>query len=172
MEVNIVVVNRDENPMKETILDVLIYLFDHYVEEEIEIVSDQTDLKTQLIQAGFADIQVDKAIDWLEGLASQKDGLDTDVLPSRSIRVFSELENEKLDMECKGFLLFLEQSGVIDAEDRELVIDRVMALETESLELQQLKWVVLMVLFNRPGKEAAFAWMEDIIMDDISTIIH
>ncbi|MCG8380097.1 MAG: DUF494 domain-containing protein [Proteobacteria bacterium] len=158
--------------MKETILDVLIYLFDHYVEEEIEIVSDQTDLKTQLIQAGFADIQVDKAIDWLEGLASQKDGLDTDVLPSRSIRVFSELENEKLDMECKGFLLFLEQSGVIDAEDRELVIDRVMALETESLELQQLKWVVLMVLFNRPGKEAAFAWMEDIIMDDISTIIH
>ena len=172
MEVNIVVVNRDENPMKETILDVLIYLFDHYVEEEIEIVSDQTDLKTQLIQAGFADIQVDKAIDWLEGLASQKDGLDTDVLPSRSIRVFSEVENEKLDMECKGFLLFLEQSGVIDAEDRELVIDRVMALETESLELQQLKWVVLMVLFNRPGKEAAFAWMEDIIMDDISTIIH
>ena len=73
---------------------------------------------------------------------------------------------------CKGFLIFLEQSGVLDYEDRELVIDRVMALETDVIELQQLKWVVLMVLFNRPGKEAAFAWMEDIILDKVSTVVH
>lgn len=158
--------------MKETVLDVLIYLFDHYVEEELEINSDQHDLKTQLVQAGFADLQVDKAIDWLEGLATRKGVLDTSELRSRSIRVYSDLENEKLDVECKGFLLFLEQSGVLDSEDRELVIDRAMALETEAIELQQLKWVVLMVLFNRPGKEAAFAWMEDIIMDEVSAVVH
>lgn len=158
--------------MKESVLDVLIYLFDHYVEEELDITPDQQDLKTQLVQAGFADVQVDKAIDWLEGLATQKDELDTDVLRSRSIRVYNDVENEKLDVECKGFLLFLEQSGVLDSEDRELVIDRVMALETDSIELQQLKWVVLMVLFNRPGKEAAFAWMEDIIMDEVSAVVH
>lgn len=158
--------------MKETVLDVLIYLFDHYVEEELEINPDQQDLKTQLTQAGFADLQVDKAIDWLEGLATQKDMFDTGVLRSRSIRVFNDIENEKLDVECKGFLLFLEQSGVLDSEDRELVIDRVMALETDSIELQQLKWVVLMVLFNRPGKEAAFAWMEDIILDEVSAVVH
>ncbi|HIF50965.1 MAG TPA: DUF494 domain-containing protein [Thiotrichaceae bacterium] len=158
--------------MKESVLDVLIYLFDHYVEEELEISPDQEDLKTQLIQAGFADIQVDKAIDWLEGLAMQKDKLDASVLRSMSIRVFNEIENEKLDVECRGFLLFLEQSGVLDSEDRELVIDRVMALETDLIELQQLKWVVLMVLFNRPGKEAAFAWMEDIVMDEVSAVIH
>ncbi len=158
--------------MKESVLDVLIYLFDHYVEEELEITPDQQDLKTQLVQAGFADTQVDKAIDWLEGLAMQKDKLDVDVLRSMSIRVFNDVENEKLDVNCKGFLLFLEQSGVLDAEDRELVIDRVMALETDSIELQQLKWVVLMVLFNRPGKEAAFVWMEDIVMDDLSAVVH
>jgi Smg protein len=158
--------------MKETVLDVLIYLFDHYVEEELEINPDQQDLKTQLTQAGFADLQVDKAIDWLEGLATQKDMFDTGVLCSRSIRVFNDIENEKLDIDCKGFLLFLEQSGVLDSEDRELVIDRVMALETDAIELQQLKWVVLMVLFNRPGKEAAFAWMEDIILDEVSAVVH
>lgn len=158
--------------MKESVLDVLIYLFDHYVEEELEITPDQEDLKTQLVQAGFVDEQVDKAIDWLEGLAMQKDNLDTSILRSMSIRVFNEVENEKLNVECKGFLLFLEQSAVLDAEDRELVIDRVMALETDLIELQQLKWVVLMVLFNRPGKEAAFAWMEDIVMDELSAVVH
>jgi len=158
--------------MKKSVLDVLIYLFDHYVEEEIEITPDQQDLKIELVQAGFADLQVDKAIDWLEGLAIQKDELDTAVLHSGSTRVFNDVENEKLDVECKGFLIFLEQSGVLDSEDRELVLDRVMALETESIELQQLKWVVLMVLFNRPGKEAAFAWMEDIIMEEVSAVVH
>lgn len=158
--------------MKESVLDVLIYLFDHYVEEELEINPDQQEIKSQLVHAGFADKQVDKAIDWLEGLAMQKDKLDTRILRSMSIRLFNDVEDEKLDVECKGFLLFLEQSGVLDSEDRELVIDRVMALETDVIELQQLKWVVLMVLFNRPGKEAAFAWMEDIVMDELSAIVH
>ncbi len=158
--------------MKESVLDVLIYLFDHYVEEEIDISPDQEGLKSQLADAGFTDIQVNKAIDWLESLSLQKDELTQDPVCSRSIRIFNDIENEKLDAECKGFLLFLEQTGVIDCEDRELVIDRVMALETEYIELQQLKWVVLMVLFNRPGKEAEFTWMEDILMDDIQAIIH
>tara|TARA_Y100000590_G_C15616442_1_gene975941 strand:+ start:429 stop:905 length:477 start_codon:yes stop_codon:yes gene_type:complete len=158
--------------MKESVLDVLIYLFDHYIEQEFMLIPNQTDLKSQLNQAGFADIQIDKAIDWLEGLAIKKDGLDEGVVCSKSTRVFSDIENKKLDVECKGFLIFLEQSGVLDYEDRELVIDRVMALETDVIELQQLKWVVLMVLFNRPGKEAAFAWMEDIILDEVSTVVH
>ena len=158
--------------MKESVLDILIYLFDHYTEQEFEIIPNQKDLKSQLNQAGFADIQIDKAIDWLEGLAAKKDELDTSIVCSKSTRLFSDIENEKLDVECKGFLIYLEQSAVLDYEDRELVIDRVMALETEIIELQQLKWVVLMVLFNRPDKEAAFAWMEDIILDEVSTVVH
>lgn len=156
--------------MKESVLDVLIYLFDHYVEDGAEVGPGQLDIKSELVRAGFADVQVDKAIDWLEGLSAQKDGIDAQ--QRGSMRLFSAVENEKLGLECKGFLLFLEQSGVLDAEDRELVLDRVIALETDVVELQQLKWVVLMVLFNRPGKEAAFAWMEDIIMDEVSTVLH
>ena len=158
--------------MKESVLDVLIYLFDHYVEEELEITPDHKDIKSQLIQAGFADIQVDKAIDWLEGLAMQKNGLEVEAVPSRTTRIFSDIENEKLDVECQGFLLFLEQAGVLNSDDRELVIDRVMALESGPIELQQLKWVILMILFNRPGKEAAYAWMEDIVMDEVSAVVH
>ena len=156
--------------MKESVLDVLIYLFDHYVEDGAEVGPGQLDIKSELVRAGFADVQVDKAIDWLEGLSAQKDGIDAQ--QSGSMRLFSAVENEKLGLECKGFLLLLEQSGALDAEDRELVLDRVIALETDVVELQQLKWVVLTVLFNRPGKEAAFAWMEDIIMDEVSTVLH
>ena len=62
--------------------------------------------------------------------------------------------------------------GVLNLQDRELVIDRVMALESEDIDLQQLKWIVLMVLFNQPGKEAVITWMEDIVMDDLNERMH
>lgn len=159
--------------MKETVFDVLMYLFDNYFEEDYEINSDQESLKYELIQAGFGDNQVSKAFDWLEGLALQKDLIQSENLSEKStLRLFSEPEMEKLDVECRGFLLFLEQSGVLDAYDREVVIDRAMALEAEEIDLQQLKWVVLMVLLNQPGKEAAFTWMEDIVMDDTQSGLH
>ncbi len=159
--------------MKETVFDVLMYLFDNYFEEDYEINSDQESLKYELVQAGFGDNQVSKAFDWLEGLALQKDLIQSDNLTEKStLRMYSEREMEKLDVECRGFLIFLEQSGVLDAFDREVVIDRAMALEAEEIDLQQLKWVVLMVLLNQPGKEAAFTWMEDIVMDDTQSGLH
>jgi Smg protein len=87
-------------------------------------------------------------------------------------RVFHGPELEKLDVECRGFLLFLEQHGVLDANQRELVLDRAMALDQDELDLDDLKWVVLMVLFNQPGSEAAYAWMETQMFADEPEPVH
>ena len=62
--------------------------------------------------------------------------------------------------------------NVLDAKDREKVIDRVMALESEEIDLYQLKWVILMVLLNRPGKEASFSWAEEIVTDQVEIRLH
>ena len=35
----------------------------------------------------------------------------------------------------------------------------------EDIDIEQVKWVVLMVLFNQPGQEANYAWMEDLMFD-------
>ncbi|MFQ5660189.1 MAG: DUF494 family protein [Gammaproteobacteria bacterium] len=153
--------------MKETVFDVLMYLFDNYFEEYYEISPDQASLKFELKQAGFGDGQVTKAFDWLEGLAAQKDLIQCgDLKKNKTLRIFSDREMEKLDTECRGFIFFLEQTGVLDSFDREVVIDRLMALGAEEVSMRQLKWVVLMVLLNQPGKEAAFTWMEDIMLEE------
>jgi len=159
--------------MKESVFDILMYLFDNYFEDYYEMNTDQESLKFELLQAGFGDVQVDKAFNWLDGLTLQKDFIQTGTMAAnRTLRLFTEAETEKLDTECRGFILFLEHSGVLDAVDREVVIDRLMALESNDISLQQLKWVVLMVLLNQPGKEAAFTWMEDIVLDDVNTLLH
>ncbi len=138
--------------MKQTVLDVLIYLFENYMDEEIDLTIDRESIHSALTGAGFDDHQVSKAFDWLQVLAESGDEkAESPACGGGSIRVFSSEEESKLDVESRGFLLFLEQTGVLGQTSRELVIDRVMALEAEDIDLEQLKWVVLMVLFNQPG---------------------
>ncbi len=155
--------------------DILMYLFENYIHSETEIFVEQNELTDELLRAGFNSAEIYKALDWLEQLADLQHSDEFPYLnakPDRAVRVFSESECQRLDTECRGFLMFLEQIGVIDNETREMVIDRVFALDKPFLILDDLKWVVLMVLFNVPGKEQAYAQMEDLIFDEPTGLLH
>jgi len=54
--------------MKEDVLDVLMYLFEAYVEADPEPAPDRSILRGQLEQAGFRDREIDQALTWLDGL--------------------------------------------------------------------------------------------------------
>ena len=157
--------------MKETILDVLLYLFEHYFYDDPDAVRDRDSLQNGLIQAGFSPAEINKAFDWLDELARQRPASPVARLDI-PVRVYAEPELDRLDIECRGFLMFLEQTGVIDADQRELVLDRVMALDQDEVDVDDLKWVVLMVLFNQPGSEAAYAWMESQMFEDEPEPVH
>ncbi len=157
--------------MKESILDVLLYLFEHYFSEDTDPLHDRDSLQGNLLQAGFSPAEISKAFDWLDALAEQRPAASTP-RANGPVRVFHGPELDKLDIECRGFLLFLEQHGVLDADQRELVLDRAMALDQDELDLDDLKWVVLMVLFNQPGAEAAYAWMETQMFADEPEPVH
>ena len=159
--------------MKETVFDVLMYLFNNYLDDDYELNVDQDSLHNVLALAGFEENQVQKAFDWLESLSYQdlsRNGKKT--ASNISHRIFNDVEMEKLGTECRGLISYLQQADILDAQDRELVIDRVMALESDEIDIFQLKWVVLMVLLNQPGKEAAFSWMEGVVMDQLDIGFH
>ena len=157
--------------MKESILDVLLYLFEHYFTEDADPVRDRDSLQNGLIQAGFSPAEISKAFDWLDALAEQRPAA-SEPRAKGPTRVYSGQELDKLDIECRGFLLFLEQHGILDAAQRELVLDRAMALDQDELDLDDLKWVVLLVLFSQPGSEAAYAWMETQMFLDEPEPVH
>jgi Smg protein len=157
--------------MKESILDVLLYLFEHYFSQDTDIVRDRDSIQNGLLEAGFSPSEIHKAFDWLDALAQQRptaDGTDA----GGPVRIYAGPELDRLDVECRGFLMFLEQHGILNADQRELVLDRVMALDQDTLDLEDLKWVVLMVLFNQPGSEAAYAWMENQMFADEPEPVH
>lgn len=158
--------------MKENVIDILMYLFENYMDEDSAEDNDQETIEAELRAAGFPQSEISKAFTWIEGLAElQNEPLN--LSPSSfALRHYNPMEMRKLGMEGQGFLIFLEQTGIIDQQIRETIIDRVMALDTDEIDLEQLKWIILMVLFNQPGREESYAWMEDLVFEETRGYLH
>lgn len=160
--------------MNESVLDVLMYLFETYSEQDFEQQPepDQAILREELLQAGFGEMEVDHALDWLEGLGARQDEPFNAQPAERSVRLFNSFELGRLDAECRGYILYLEQIGILSPTQRELVIDRLVALGPGDIDVEQVKWVVLMVLFSQPGQENAFSRMEDLVFEESTGMVN
>jgi len=159
--------------VNENIIDVLIYIYENYMDSDEAVPTDQIMLEEELIEAGFPKGEVQKAFDWLDELAWRQGYMNTgNVLVNKSIRIFTAKEQQRIDLETQGMLLYLEQIGVLDSLSRELVIERAMALETEDLTADDVKWIVLLVLLNQPGQESAFALMEELVYNGDPGYLH
>ena len=156
-------------------MDILMYLFETYIHSEVEFKVDQKELSGELKRACFNQNDINKALKWLEKLADLQNfdvNSYEDLNSSSSFRVYTDEERNRLNSNCLGFLLFLEQTSVLTPDVREMVLDRVMALEVESFSLDDLKWLILMVLFNLPGKEKAYQQMEELLYEIEEGYIH
>ena len=158
--------------MKEGVLDILIYLFENYMDDaEPYPRPDRTLLADELEHAGFEGSEINRALQWLDSLRETPDAQATRAT-ARAIRVFNAFEQLRLDTDCRGYLMHLEHIGILSAAQRELVIDRLMALDADDIDIDKVKWVVLMVLFSQPGQRDAFSKMEDLAFADDSAWVH
>jgi Smg protein len=128
--------------------DILVYLFENC--QQHELCNEKERVAKKLSAAGFDDSDISEALTWLAGVAR---------VPHRSLaplpasgaafRAYAPKELAKLDAECRGLLIYFEQSGILTPQTREHVIERALAANGDGLTLEQLKLVVLMVLWNQ-----------------------
>jgi len=170
--------------MNGTVLDILIYVFDRYMFDEAPEVPEREALARDLESAGFGEANVERALDWLADLAGERhrpdlgsaegaaEGANAPHIQSAALRIYSTLELSRLSVDCRGLLLSLENADILKPGQRELVIDRLLALDVEDLTLDQVRWVVLMVLSSQPGQEQACARMETLVFDSDTAVAH
>lgn len=128
--------------------DVLAYLFENC--QQTELADDRDRVAEKLSAAGFEDCDISEALHWLAGVMRSPRGAAAVLPDSRaSFRAFAPRELAKLDAECRGFIITLEQSGILTPQTREVVLERSLAAAGHSLSLDQLKLIVLMVLWNQ-----------------------
>ena len=128
--------------------EILVYLFENC--QQREVAYERERVAKKLSAAGFERADISEALHWLAGMgrAPQTGPLELPD-PKRSFRAFAPRELVKLDAQCRGFLITLEQSGILTPQNRELVLERSLAASGPSLSIEQLKLIVLMVLWNQ-----------------------
>jgi Smg protein len=150
-----------------SVLDILIYVFDRYMLDAPPEVPERAHLARDLERAGFAPAQVERALDWLTDLAfgHERAALPAQRSAAKGVRVFTDSELARLSTECRGLLLTLERARVLTPQQRELVIERMLALDADEPDTEQLKWVALMVLSSQPGQELAVERLGGLVAD-------
>lgn len=155
--------------------DVIIYLFESYMQIDQTMEIDSQEVTDELLEEGFQKSEISKAIAWLNNLANlhqDNPQSKTQLAQPTSLRIYSQLEQQRLEGDCQGYLYYLEQADILNTHTREVVIDCAMSLDIATLPLEDLKWLTLMVLYNDPNCSDAFLQLESMLMDFADGLIH
>lgn len=127
-------------------------------------------LARKLSAVGFEAEEISEALTWLNTL--QEMSLEATLEQSAdAVRVFSTTELDHLGARALGFLQFLVAARVLTPRQREIVLDRVMAVAGEPVDLEDLKIIVLM-LFWSLGTEPDALILDELFVEDEERLIH
>lgn len=148
--------------------DVLVYLYENYWRPDA--CPESTTLARKLSAVGFESQEITEALDWLSGLRALSSGASIEQ-SAASHRVYCAAELEHLGARGLGFLQFLVSAKILTPRQREVVLDRVMAVPGEPVEFEDLKIIVLM-LFWSLGKEPDALILDELFVEDHQRLIH
>lgn len=169
-----------------TMFDVLVFVYENYWTGDA--CPRWEHLERKLCAVGFEAQEIHEALTWLSGLSlatrntqipataqmpSATDAPASAILiESRgSMRVYSISEQHRLGSECLGFISFLESSGVLPPNMREIVVDRAMAADADCLSLEDLKIIVLLVYWSF-GEEPDALVLDELCDDASDRVAH
>jgi Smg protein len=148
--------------------DVLVYLYETYYRPDA--CPDSDALAKKLSAIGFEEEEISRALGWLTDLAETTNEF-SDRYPQQTafsfgIRIYAQREFDALGTEVIGFMQFLESAKVISPIQREIVIERALAIsDVHEMTLDKLKVIVLMVLWSQ-GKEPDGLIFDELFSDE------
>jgi len=151
--------------------DLLVYMFENYLSSQNKL--DFNNMSLELEAAGFDNADIKIAFDWFAELKVMADKvpLDSQRLAKTNFRIFAQNEIEKISSDAIGFLIFLEQAQVLNEQEREIIVDRAMALQQNVVSIDEIRWIVMMTLWNN-GKENDYLFVEDALYQKEQFSLH
>jgi Smg protein len=143
--------------------DILVYLYETYYRPDA--CPEPAALARKLSAVGFDDVEISEALVWLTDLTEMAGAEQDAVLASTGTRFYVAREYDALGSAAVGFIQFLESANVLSALQREIVIERALALGESPVGLGKLKIIVLMLLWSQ-GKEPDALMFDDLFGSD------
>lgn len=145
--------------MKETLIEVLIHIFNQILEDEDLTPNNSNKLIEKLEQAG-AEIQYSSHPDLSHAqIELIRDFYET-FAHSRSQRHLSSEELNKIGLSGWEYLIALEKAGITPAWIRELILYEVSSIEKDEISISELKTMVLQIMQKIIQKEEDIVWLE------------
>jgi Smg protein len=143
--------------------DILVYLYETYYRPDA--CPEPAALARKLLAIGFDDIEISEALDWLTGLTEMACEEHLDAAASTGTRYYVDEEYTELGSAAIGFIQFLESAKVLGPVQREIVVERALAVDESPVTLGKLKIIVLMMLWSQ-GKEPDALMFDDLFGAD------
>ena len=143
--------------------DILVYLYETYYRPDA--CPEPEALARKLSAVGFDDVEISEALVWLTDLTAMAGMEQTLTAASTGTRFYVDEEQDVLGTAAIGFIQFLESAKVLSPLQREIVIERALALDEVPVSLAKLKVIVLMLLWSQ-GKEPDALMFDDLFGSD------
>ena len=128
--------------------DILFYLVENFFQNGH--LPDNETISRQLTDAGFEKDDISEVLAWLKGFDYSRPAIEQDAVDKSSgFRVFSAEEQKNLSSKARGFLIFLQDSGIILPHQREIIIEQVISLAENQVGVDEVKLIVLLALWSQ-----------------------
>lgn len=138
--------------------DILLYIYDTYL--YADRFPDAEHLTRKLSAAGFEDADIGEALDWLAALDDLAPA--EEEMRAPAVRIYSPEEISRIASDGRGFIMYLESSGLLPGHAREWIIDRALALTDAQVSAKRVKWIALIALWKLKGAGDVL-WLEDLV---------
>ena len=149
--------------------EVLVFMFENYFANhaipDISALPNDEVIEQELSAAGFDQGDILGAFDWFQQMQSMLTATEgTYSHKTSALRAFTDAEFAKISTESLGFIMFLQQANVINDVERDLIIDRAMALKQIEIKIEETRWITMMALWNK-GREKDYLFVEDALFN-------
>lgn len=143
--------------------EVLVFMFENYFAHHA--MPDDEVMEQELSAAGFDQGDITGAFDWFQEMKSMLTATEAYYShKTTAMRAFTSAEINKINTESLGFIIFLQQANVINDVERDLIIDRAMALKQIEIKIEETRWITMMALWNK-GREKDYLFVEDALFN-------
>ncbi len=150
--------------------EVLIFMFENYFSNHA--LPDNDIMVQELSAAGFEKTDILGAVDWFHEMKSMlREPPAVYSHKHTATRMFTNSELKKINTESIGFILFLQQANVINDVERDLIIDRAMVLKQEQINIEEIRWITMIALWNE-GREKDYLFVEDALFNPRGLTLH
>lgn len=149
--------------------DILLFLFESYFDAGSYPAPNR--LSAKLAAAGFEEEDINQALTWLSGLRELSDATYPESINNSGLRCYTDFEAEHMSEEGLRFVAFWEYNKIITPIEREMIIDRVVALGRDKLSVDKVKLIALMVLWNQ-HEDLDPLLIEDLLTPTESAQLH